>query len=48
MVSSIIAVGCNLSVNLVQTDGKADDVVDETTEVAPTITPTVNIPSEII
>jgi hypothetical protein len=48
LLSLVIGVGCTLSVNLVQVDGKAKDVVDETTTNTPTVTPTVTIPSEIL
>jgi len=43
--STALAVcGCTYSVNQVQTKGTASDVVDETQETSPTISPTIDVP----
>lgn len=40
----LIGMGCTFSVNLVQSEGKANDVVDETTSNEPNL----SIPAEVI
>lgn len=45
MLIMIISVtGCTYSINMVHTEGTASDVVDETDEVEPEISPTLSIP----
>ena len=39
--------GCTYSINNVQTEGKASDVVDETDNVEPNISPTIELPLNI-
>jgi hypothetical protein len=39
----IILIGCTYTITQVQTDGKADDVVDETSSATPTTTLTIPV-----
>jgi len=41
----VLVAGCTYTITMVQTDGKAADVVDETATNTPNISPTVSIPA---
>ena len=43
----VVISGCTYSINNVQTEGKASDVVDETDNVEPNISPTIELPLNI-
>ncbi len=46
--SCLVMTSCTNSMTMVHTQGKASDVVDETQDNAPTVTPTLNIPIKAI
>lgn len=43
----VVVSGCTYSINNVQTEGKASDVVDETDNVEPNISPNIELPLNI-
>jgi hypothetical protein len=44
LMTFIFVTGCTQTITMVHTQGKADDVVDETSTASPTVTPTINVP----
>ncbi len=42
---AFLATACTYSINQVHTEGSASDVIDETQEASPDISPTVSVPA---
>jgi len=47
LLTCLVLTGCTQTMTMVHTEGVADDVVDENSDVTPNVSPTVTIPKTV-